>query len=235
MTRAGPRRASARALLRAAAEPFVVSVRSLDARASARASRRAARTSRRTSGSPPVMRSLLDAVVADEGPREPLDLLERRAARARGEELVVAPEDLLRHAVDAAEVAAVGDRDARRATSARTGLSSQPHWRSVAQRFRRARSGSLSNLSSTTKGALNGQREQVKGTLKEAEGKATDDKMRERLVGKVEKIWGEAKEKLDAKSKVMNARSRITPSCSSRAPTGASASPESLTRRVAAG
>mgnify|MGYP003693557343 CR=1 FL=1 len=67
-------------------------------------------TSRRTSGSPPVMRILLDAV-RDEGAREPLDLLERRAAARAVEELVVAPEDLLRHAVDAAEVAAVGDGD----------------------------------------------------------------------------------------------------------------------------
>jgi hypothetical protein len=53
---------------------------------------------------------LLDAVVR-EGAREPRDLLEREKL-ASVEEAVVAPEDLLRHAVDAAEVAAVGDRDA---------------------------------------------------------------------------------------------------------------------------
>ena len=53
---------------------------------------------------------LVDAE-ADEDARHPLDLLEREQLLAV-EEAVVAPEDLLRHAVDAAEVAAVGDRDA---------------------------------------------------------------------------------------------------------------------------
>ena len=61
------------------------------------------------SGSPPVMPELLDAV-RDECPREPLDLLVVEQLRP-GQELVVAAEDLLRHAVDAAEVAAVRDRD----------------------------------------------------------------------------------------------------------------------------
>src|SRR5205823_13610983 len=41
------------------------------------------------------------------------DLLEAQQLRAL-EKRVVPPEDLLRHAVDAAEVAAVGDRDAQR-------------------------------------------------------------------------------------------------------------------------
>ena len=45
-------------------------------------------------------------------PLLPRDLLEREKL-ASVEEAVVAAEDLLRHAVDAAEVAAVGDRDAQ--------------------------------------------------------------------------------------------------------------------------
>ena len=52
---------------------------------------------------------LLDAE-AGEGAGERARSPRRRGARA-GEERVVAAEDLLRHAVDAAEVAAVGDRD----------------------------------------------------------------------------------------------------------------------------
>jgi organic radical activating enzyme len=52
---------------------------------------------------------LLDAV-AGEGAREAVDLLEREQL-APLEELVFATEDLLRHAVDAPEVAAVGDGD----------------------------------------------------------------------------------------------------------------------------
>ena len=47
----------------------------------------------------------------DEDARDALDLLERQQLVA-AQELVVAAEDLLRHAVDAAEVAAVGDGDA---------------------------------------------------------------------------------------------------------------------------
>jgi hypothetical protein len=47
-----------------------------------------------------------------EGAGEALDLLEGEQLGAR-QEAVVAAEDLLRHAVDAAEVAAVGDRDAQ--------------------------------------------------------------------------------------------------------------------------
>ena len=52
---------------------------------------------------------LLHAEV-DEDARDPLDLLEREELAARQEAVLVA-EDLLRHAVDAAEVAAVGHRD----------------------------------------------------------------------------------------------------------------------------
>ena len=48
--------------------------------------------------------------VRDEDAREPLDLLEGQQL-APLEEDVVAPEDLFRHAVDAPEVAPVGDRD----------------------------------------------------------------------------------------------------------------------------
>ena len=46
----------------------------------------------------------------DEHARDALDLLEREELTARQESILVA-EDLLRHAVDAAEVAAVRDRD----------------------------------------------------------------------------------------------------------------------------
>ncbi len=52
---------------------------------------------------------LVDAEV-DEDARDALDLLEREELAARQETVLVA-EDLLRHAVHAAEVAAVGDRD----------------------------------------------------------------------------------------------------------------------------
>src|SRR5262249_28821954 len=46
--------------------------------------------------------------LSDERPRQALDLLERQELAAL-EEAVVTAEDLLRHAVDAAEVAAVGN------------------------------------------------------------------------------------------------------------------------------
>ena len=39
-------------------------------------------------------------------------------------------------------------------------------------------------------------RDKIEGTLKEAEGKLTDDEMRESQ-GKAEKAWGEVKEKAD--------------------------------------
>ena len=54
---------------------------------------------------------LLDAL-GDEDAGEAGDLLEGQDLAA-GQELVVAAEDLLRHAVGAAEVAAVGDGDAQ--------------------------------------------------------------------------------------------------------------------------
>ena len=106
VTRSRPAAASA-AAFGARSDAFVVSVSSAPSGASRAISRS---TSFRTSGSPPVSRSLLT-------PRPTKtratarDLLEREQLLAV-EEAVVAPEDLLRHAVDAAEVAAVGDRDA---------------------------------------------------------------------------------------------------------------------------
>ena len=103
------RRRAAPAAFCASSEPFVVSVRS---RPSIAASISISRSrSRRTSGSPPVIR-IFSTPWRDERAREPLDLLERQQL-APVEEPVVAAEDLLRHAVDAAEVAAVGDRDAQ--------------------------------------------------------------------------------------------------------------------------
>jgi len=54
---------------------------------------------------------LLDAVL-DEQPRQPRDLLEGQQVGVR-QEAVAAVEHLLGHAVGAAEVAAVGDRDAQ--------------------------------------------------------------------------------------------------------------------------
>ena len=49
--------------------------------------------------------------------REPRDLLEGQQVGVR-KERVVAPENVLRHAIDAAEVAAVGDRHAQVAQAA---------------------------------------------------------------------------------------------------------------------
>ena len=66
---------------------------------------------RRSSGSPPVSRIFATPRV-DEELRDARDLLEGQQLRVR-QERVVGVEDVLRHAVDAAEVAAVGDRDAQ--------------------------------------------------------------------------------------------------------------------------
>jgi len=54
---------------------------------------------------------LLDAVALEDA-REPRDFLERQQLVPR-QEFVVGPEHLARHAVHAAEVAAIGDRDAQ--------------------------------------------------------------------------------------------------------------------------
>ena len=67
--------------------------------------------SRRTSGSPPVIRSFSTPSETND-PGGALDLLEGQDLVAR-QERVVAPEDLLGHAVGASEVAAIGDRDAQ--------------------------------------------------------------------------------------------------------------------------
>ena len=72
---------------------------------------------------------LLHAEV-DEDARDPLDLLEGEELAARQEAVVVA-EDLLRHAVHAAEVAAVGDRDAEIADAAGRGCRRRSSRRSV--------------------------------------------------------------------------------------------------------
>ena len=89
------------------AAPFVVSVRSRagDLRQHLDEALDVAADERLAAGQP----DLLDAQ-AGEDPREAGDLLERQEV-ASGEEGVVAPVDLLRHAVDATEVAAVRDRD----------------------------------------------------------------------------------------------------------------------------
>ena len=63
----------------------------------------------------------LPHAAVDEDARDPRDLLERQEL-APLEEAVIAAVDLLRHAVDAAEVAAVGDRDAQVAQRASEGV-----------------------------------------------------------------------------------------------------------------
>ena len=75
------------------------------------ASPTSSRQSRRSSGSPPVRRILLTPSPTKSRARR-VDLLEGQQLGAR-QERVVPPEDLLGHAVGAAEVAAVGDRDAQ--------------------------------------------------------------------------------------------------------------------------
>ena len=108
VTRRSPAAASASAFC-GSSVPLVVSATSrppIPTSCSIRISR-----SRRRSGSPPVIR-IFSTPCADERPRQPLDLLEREQLLPVHEP-VAAAEDLLRHAVDAAEVAAVGDRDAK--------------------------------------------------------------------------------------------------------------------------
>ena len=88
----------------------------------ARASSATSRSrSRRTSGSPPVMRIFSHAPRDEERARRARSP-RTSAARARSRNAMVAAEDLLRHAVDAAEVAAVGDRDAQIAQRAAEGV-----------------------------------------------------------------------------------------------------------------
>ena len=108
VTRVRPARARLSAC-RASSAPFVVSVRSTSpsARELAHEHRQVAPDEWLAAGDA----DLLDAA-CDEDARDPLDLLERQQLLAR-QELVLAAEDLLRHAVDAPEVAAVGDGDAQ--------------------------------------------------------------------------------------------------------------------------
>ena len=146
---------------------------------------------------------LLDAGGREDA-RKPLDLLERQQLVAR-EEAVVAPVDLARHAVDAAEVAPVGDRDAEVAERSAERVQ---HARNVARpRFAPgagrnnpwSRQGSLrrhSRRSRTEEETIVENRDQVEGTLKETEGKLTDDEVREGQ-GKAEKAWGDLKEKAE--------------------------------------
>ncbi len=107
MTRDSPASASDRAFC-ASRAALVVSVTS---RSSPRAASRRdqdleiATQQRLSAGDPELLHAELH-----EHARDPLDLLEREELAARQEPVVV-PEDLLRHAVDAAEVAAVRDGD----------------------------------------------------------------------------------------------------------------------------
>ena len=107
MIRRRPAAASGPASFRSA-EPFVVRVRSRTPSIAASIRTRSGRSCR-TVGSPPVIRSF-STPRPDEEAGQPGDLLVGQDLRAR-QERVVAPEDLRRHAVGAAEVAAVGDRD----------------------------------------------------------------------------------------------------------------------------
>jgi hypothetical protein len=107
VTRLSPASASACAL-RPSSAPLVVSVRSTGSAPSIATSRsRFLRKQRLAAGQP----DLLDAE-AGEDAGDARDLLERQQRRVR-QERVVAPEHVARHAVDAAEVAPVGDRDAQ--------------------------------------------------------------------------------------------------------------------------
>ena len=100
----------------------------------ARASRPAARRRRRTSGSPPVMRSFATPFATNA--RASRVISSKSSSCARGRKCVVAAEDLLRHAVDAAEVAAVGDRDAQVAQRA---AEHDPTARSIGSAYRSRR------------------------------------------------------------------------------------------------
>ena len=106
LMRATPQAASASACC-ASWLPLVVSVSSSRPWPKCRDSRSISHMMfRRTSGSPPVSLQLAHAA-RDEGARQPVDLLEAQQILARQEG------HGLGHAIDAAEVAAVGDRDAQ--------------------------------------------------------------------------------------------------------------------------
>ena len=117
MTRRSPASRSACAFCGSSA-PFVVRVTSSPPIAASRSI--SSSRSRRSSGSPPVIR-IFSTPCCDERAREPLELLEREQLLAVHEP-VAAAEHLLRHAVDAAEVAPVGDGDAQVAERAAEGV-----------------------------------------------------------------------------------------------------------------
>ena len=120
-------------------EPLVVSVRSTSSCGELRdQALEVAAHERLAAGDP----ELLDAE-RDEDARDARDLLEGEEL-APLEEPVVAAEDLLRHAVDAAEVAAVGDRDPEVAQRPAEGVKrvhagnrSSTNWRKVGRTSRR--------------------------------------------------------------------------------------------------
>ena len=121
VTRVRPASTRLRAFF-ASSEPLVVSVRSRSPSFASISTSRS--TFRRSSGSPPVRR-ILATPRSHEDPGEARDLLEREQVGVR-QELVVRIEDILRHAVDAAEIAAVGDRDAQVVQPATAGVGDGP-------------------------------------------------------------------------------------------------------------
>ena len=69
---------------------------------------------------------LLHPMITNKDPREALDLLKRQKLGAL-EELVVAPEDLAGHAIDATEIATIGDRDPQIAQRPRQRVDDRHH------------------------------------------------------------------------------------------------------------
>ena len=120
MTRVRPASASACAFC-GSSEPFVVSVRSTSSVGELLDQPLEVATDERLAAGDP---DLADAA-GDEDARDARDLLERQQFLPV-EEAVVAAVDLLRHAVDAAEVAAVGDRDAEVAKRPSEGVELRP-------------------------------------------------------------------------------------------------------------
>ena len=98
----------------ASSEPFVVSVRSRSREARQHLDQlfEIAAQQRLAAGQPDLAHAQVD-----EDPGDARDFLERQQLGV-GQECVVAAEHLLRHAIDAAEIAAIGDRDAQVAHAA---------------------------------------------------------------------------------------------------------------------
>ena len=139
MTRSSPARASASAFC-GSSEPFVVSAISRPGIACSSSTR--CSTFRRTSGSPPVMRTVRTPSAAKIAATRAIS---SSAQQLRAlEELVVAAVDLLRHAVDAAEVAAVGDRDAQRLERPAERVEERLHADTVPKRRSRTKRASVS-------------------------------------------------------------------------------------------